>query len=201
MRSLLTILLLTPLLGIAQIHCGAVAFEPADAVQVNLKFDSFQDYESGITIIGVTRLKIRVDDQTVPDPDCRWFLNMEIENNPGAGTASTDWETLTTYGTGGPTPPTLDILEVMVSNACQTSPIDGVLASYFTDHGDTQDIIADLLPRINAGSCVTNVNGPGNYLANYNEYTFRIDVRVRPTLGFQPGIYQCNLKFHLEEQN
>ncbi|HAS35052.1 MAG TPA: hypothetical protein DCS15_01095 [Flavobacteriales bacterium] len=198
---LLFFLFLLPLFGKAQIHCGLVAFEPSDPVQLNLKFDSFQEYEAGVTIYGVANLRIRVDDQAPADPLCRWFLNMEIGNNPGAGTASTDWETLSQYGVGPADPPTLDILEVRVTNQCATSPINGVFASYFADHGDIQDIIADLLPRINAGACATNVNGPGNYLSNYNEFTFRVDVRVRPNLDFKPGVYQCNLKFHLQEQN
>ncbi len=201
MRLLTYMMILCPVLGMTQIHCGSVAFEPADPVQINYKFTTFEEYNAGITLVGVTRLKINVEDKAIPDPDCRWFLNMEVENNPGAGTASTDWETIATYGLGAPDPPSIDILEVRVTNVCSTSPIDGVFSSYFTDHGDIQDIIADLLPRINAGSCVDNVNGPGDYLTNYNEYTFRIDVRVRPSLDFQPGVYQLNLKFHLQEQN
>ena len=200
-RILLLSLLLVPSMAIGQIHCGAVSFEPASPIQIDYKFESFAEYEAGITLIGVTRLKINVEDKAIPDPDCRWFLEMEVENNPGAGTASTDWETIATYGMGAPDPPTIDILEVRVTNECSTSPIDGAFGSYFTDHGDVQDIIADLLPRINAGSCATNVNGPGSYLTNYNEYTFRLDVRIRPSLDFQPGVYQLNLKFHLEEQN
>lgn len=184
----------------AQIHCGAVAFEPADPVSLNLQFNSFQEYANGITIYGVTRLKIRVDDKAIPDPDCRWFLQMEVANNPGSGSLANDWETLGTYGTGPANPPEIDILEVRISNICATSPIDGSFASYFTSHGDVQDIISDLLPRTNAGSCALNVNGPGNYMANYNEYTFQVDVRIRPSLDFKPGVYQLNLKFRLEEQ-
>lgn len=185
----------------AQIHCGSVSFEPSDAVQVNLQFTTFSDYASGITINGAATLKIRVEDKAIPDPDCRWFLTMEVDNNPGGGTAVADWETLSQFGTGTAPEPTIDILEIRISNGCSTSPIDGVYSSYFNNHGDIQDIIADLLPRINAGSCVANVNGPGDYISNYNEYTFRVDVRVRPNLDFQPGIYQLNLRFHLEEQN
>ena len=185
----------------AQIHCGAVSFEPSDAVSLNLQFTTFSDYSSGITINGAATLKIRVEDKVVPDPDCKWFLTMEVGNNPGGGTAASDWETLSQFGTGNAPEPTLDILEVRVSNGCATSPIDGVYSSYFNNHGDVQALIADLLTRVNANSCIQNVNGPGNYVTNYNEYTFRIDVRVRPNLNFKPGIYQLNLKFHLEEQN
>ncbi len=185
----------------AQIHCGSVSFEPADAVPVNLQFISFSEYNSGITINGVATLRIRVEDKAIPDPDCRWFLTMEVNNNPAGGTAPSDWETLSQFGTGNAPEPTLDILEVRISNACATSPIDGSYTSFFNNHGDVQDIIADLLPRVNSGSCVQNVNGPGDYISNYSEYTFKVDIRVRPNLDFKPGIYQLNLRFHLEEQN
>lgn len=199
--GVLLVLICSSLVSFGQIHCGTVDFETADPVQLNLQFTSFSDYTSGITINGAARLRIRVTDKAIPDPDCRWFLTMEVDNNPGGGTNAGDWETLTQFGTGTAPEPTIDILEVRISNGCATSPIDGVYASYFSNHGDVQDIIADLLPRINAGSCVANVNGPGDYTTNYNEYTFRVDVRVRPNLNFQPGIYQLNLRFHLEEQN
>lgn len=198
---LLTLLTLSQGISFAQIHCGNVAIEPSDPVSLNLQFTSFQDYVNGITLYGVTRIKVRVDDKAIPDPDCRWFLTMEVNNNPGGGTAASDWETLGTYGSSAADPPQIDILEVRVSNACATSPINGTFASYFSNHGDVQDIIADLLPRTNAGSCALNVNGPGNYLSNYNEYTFQVDIRVRPDLDFTPGVYQINLKFHLEEQS
>ena len=184
-----------------QIHCGAVSIEPSDPVSVNFQFSSFEEYVNGITVYGVTRIKVRVEDKAVPDPDCRWFLQMEVNNNPGSGTAASDWETLGTYGSSAANPPEIDILEVRISNACATSPVDGSFTSFFTNHGDVQDIIANLLPRTNAGACAVNVNGPGSYLTNYNEYTFQVDIRIRPNLDFTPGVYQLNLKFHLEEQS
>lgn len=199
-RILLLISLLTSGVLYGQIHCGAVSIEPSDPVSLNLSFSSFQEYVNGITVYGVARIKIRVEDKVIPDPDCRWFLTMEVNNNPGAGTAAADWETLGTYGVGPANPPEIDILEVRISNACATSPINGTFASYFSTSGDIQDIIANLLPRKNAGACSDNVNGPGDFLSNYNEYTFQVDIRVKPDLDFKPGVYQLNLKFHLEEQ-
>ena len=186
-------------LGYGQVHCGGVDFITPDPVSLKLQFTSFSEYASGVTIIGATTLKLVITDKAVIDPDCRWFLTMEIENNPLGGTSSNDWETLVQFGTGSAPEPTLDILEVRISNNCVTSPIDGVFTKHFTNHGNIQDIIAKLITRVNAGSCISNVNGPGNYLTNYNEYTFRVDVRVVPSLNFKPGIYQVNLKFHLEE--
>lgn len=200
MTKLITYLfLLCGIVSEAQIHCGSVNFEPNTPVSANMTFDSFSQYETGVTINNVATLRIRVEDQAIPDPDCRWFLTMEVDNSPGSGTASTDWETLTTYGAGTAPTPTLDIMEVRVRNACQTSPIDGVFQS-FTDHGDLYDIIADLLPTTTAGSCTSNVNGPGNYLTNYNEFTFALDIRVRPGYTFSPGVYEVSIRFHLEEQ-
>lgn len=183
----------------AQIHCGTVTIEPNSPVNANFTFDSFTDYEGGITINNVATIRVRVENQAIPDPDCKWFLTMEINNNPGAGTAAGEWEKLGSYGSGAGANPTIDILEIRVRNNCQTSPVDGIYQT-FTTNGDVIDIIADLLPLTSAGSCTSNVNGPGSYLTNYDEYTFTIDIRVAPGYAFTPGIYELDIRFHLEEQ-
>ena len=198
-KLILLICVLVPCLMKAQVHCGAVSFEPNVPVAVNLTFDSFSQYEAGVTINNVATLRLRIEDQAIPDPDCKWFLHMEVDNNPGGGTPSDEWETLTTYGSGTGQKPILDILEIRVRNNCQTSPLDGVFQTFSND-GDILDIISDLLPLTPAGSCTTNVNGPGNHQGNYNEFTFSIDVRVRPGYDFNPGVYELNVRFHLEEQ-
>lgn len=200
MRTLAIYLtVLCPLLSFAQIHCGSVAFEPNTPVPVNLSFDSFTSYEGGVTLNNVATLRVRVEDQAIPDPDCRWFLTMMVDNSPASGTAPGAWESLSNYGSGMAPMPSIDLLQIRIRNGCQTSPLDGVFQN-FTNHGDIIDIIADLLPTTPAGSCVTNVNGPGDYLNHYNEYTFAIDVRVRPGYDFSPGIYELAVRFHLEEQ-
>jgi hypothetical protein len=43
------------------------------------------------------------------------------------------------------------------------------------------------------------VNGPGSYLTNYDEFNFDIDIRLRPGARFNPGIYNLNIRFRLEE--
>jgi hypothetical protein len=183
----------------AQIHCGSVNFEPNTPVAANMIFDSFSQYDGGITINNVATLRLRIEDQAIPDPDCRWFLHMEVYNNPSAGTAPTAWETLGSYGSGASPVPTIDIMEIRVRNACQTSPVDGIFQAFNQD-GDIIDIIADLLPLTPAGSCATNVNGPGDFQSDFGEYTFTIDIRVKPGYDFSPGIYELAVRFHLEEQ-
>lgn len=185
--------------SLAQIHCGSVSFEPNDPVVSNLTFDSFTQYDAGITVNNVATLRLRIEDQTIPDPDCRWFLHMTIDNNPGGGTPADEWETLATYGGASAPKPSLDIFQIRIRNNCQTSPIDGIFQD-FTNNGDLIDIISDLLPLTPAGSCASNVNGPGNYLTNYNEFTFSVDIRVRPGYAFSPGVYELNVRFHIEEQ-
>ncbi len=185
--------------GAAQINCGSVDFTPNTPITVNFTYDSFSEYLGGITINNIGRLQIVVEDQAVPDPDCRWFLTMEVSNNPGAGTPATEWEELASYGTGTGSNPTIDIFEIRVRNACETSPINGVYQTFNSD-GDITDIIANGLARNDAGNCNLNVNGPGSYLTNFNEYTFSIDVRVRPDFVFDPGVYELSVRFHIEEQ-
>lgn len=182
----------------AQIHCGVVEIVPNTSVNELVTFDDFSNYEGGIIVNSVARIRLNIENQAIVDPLCSWSLTMEVENNPGAGTPALEWEELALYGTGNANNPSIDILEVRVTNACSTSPIDGTWQT-FTNHGDLIDIIAPLLPVTPAGSCAPNVNGPGNYLSNYNEYNFDIDLRIRPDFTLNPGIFQLNLKFHLEE--
>lgn len=182
-----------------QIHCGSLRIQDNTPISTSFTFDSFSAFNGGMTVNNVATLKLRIEDQAIPDPDCKWFLYMEITNNPGAGTAANEWEERMQYGLGTAPTPSIDILQIRIRNACQTSPIDGVFQT-FTNNGDLIDIIADLLPLTTAGSCSQNVNGPGDYLSNYDEYTFTIDVRINPGMVFSPGIYELNLRFHLEEQ-
>ncbi|MDA9938333.1 hypothetical protein N9D34_01810 [Salibacteraceae bacterium] len=182
----------------SQIHCGSVDFVTNSPVSLNLPFTSFSDYASGVTIIGAATLKLSVSDKAIVDPDCRWRMEMQIENG---STIGNDWETLVQFGSGVAPNPTLNILEVRISNNCATGIANGIFTKPFTSTLDIQDIIAASATTIAAGSCTPGVNGPGNYLENYDEYTFRVDVRVKPGLIFSPGIYQVNLKFHIEEVN
>lgn len=181
-----------------QIHCGSVAFEPNTSVSNMMTFDTPTKYQSGITIIGAAKLKIRVRDKTIPDPLCSWSLTMLLDNNPSVGTPNNEWEKLILYGNGMGNNPTINVLQVRVRNACSTSPNDGIFQTV-TTNTDIIDIIAALLPVTPAGSCTTNVNGVGNYISNYDEFHFDIDVRVVPKFAFNPGVFQLNLRFHLEE--
>jgi hypothetical protein len=185
-------------LAYAQIVCADVEILPSTTQQADFVFDSFSKYISGITFYGVANVNIKVDDQTPPNPDCKWMLTMTVENNPSGGTGVDKWETLATYSSGSSNPPAIEILNVRVTNGCNTSPTDGVY-QHFIQSGDFIEIIENTGIRIDAGSCTTNVNGPGNYLLNYNEFHFQIDFRIIPGFNFDPGIYQLQVKFGLSE--
>lgn len=187
-----------PLVGGSQIVCADVKIVPNTGEQADFVFDSFSKYIAGITFHGIAKIDIKVDDQVPPNPDCKWILWMSVENNPSSGTAANEWETLTTYGTGSSDVPKIEILEVRVTNNCATSPVDGVYQN-FVQSGDIIEIIENTGIRIDAGSCTTNVNGPGNYQLNYSEFHFQIDFRIIPGFDFDPGMYQLQVKFHLSE--
>ena len=184
--------------GNAQVHCGSVAILPNNSVNQVVVFDDFTRYNGGVTINSVTRIRIVVEDQTVPDPLCSWSLRMFIENNSGAGTPVDEWEELTTYGNGNAENPKLDALQIRVRNTCATSPSDNTFQTFSTT-SDILDIIAQMLPVTPAGSCTQNVNGPGSYLTNFDEFTFDIDIRLNPGFQYNPGIYNLNIRFRLEE--
>lgn len=197
-QTIVGILLFLAMPSFAQIHCGNVELSVDGSSNAMITFDDFSKYNGGVTLNNALTLKVKVDHQAIPDPDCSWFLNMEVFNNPGSGTPVDEWEELFQYGTGSSDNPSLDILEIRVRNACATSPINGTFQT-FTNNGDIMDIIQSMLAVTPAGSCTTNVNGPGDANTNYDEFTFTIDIRVRPNLDFNPGIYEMSVRFHLEE--
>jgi len=184
--------------GNAQVHCGTVAIVPNSSVNQVIVFDDFTKYNGGVTINSVTRLRITVEDKTIPDPLCSWNLRMFIENNSGAGTPVDEWEELTTYGNGNAENPKISALQIRVRNACATSPADNTFQNFNTT-ADILDIIAQMLPVTPAGTCTQNVNGPGSYLTNFDEFTFDIDIRLNPGFQYNPGIYNLNIRFRLEE--
>ncbi|TVZ57360.1 hypothetical protein OD91_2681 [Lutibacter sp. Hel_I_33_5] len=182
----------------AQIHCGDVSITPDTTVNSLMVFDNFTNYQSGITINSVTRIRVTVEDKNTPDPLCSWSLRMFIDNNSGAGTPPTEWEEITTYGNGNGQNPLINSLEIRVRNSCTTSPSDGIYRS-FTDANDILDIIEQMLPVTPAGSCTDNINGAGSYLTNYNEFNFNVDIRFKPDFSFNPGIFKLNIRFLLSE--
>lgn len=202
-RSNIFILLAFSLLTVtrfaqSQIVCADVEILPASTEQADFVFDSFSKYIAGVTFYGVAKVNIKVDDQAPPNPDCKWMLTMSVENNPSGGTGVDKWETLATYSLGSSNPPDIEILNVRITNGCSTSPVDGVY-QHFIQSGDFIEIIENTGIRIDAGSCTTNVNGPGNHLMNYDEFHFQIDFRIVPGFDFDPGIYQLQIKFQLTE--
>jgi hypothetical protein len=182
----------------SQIHCGSVELVPNTTIDSYLIFDDFTKYSAGITHQSVARVRIIVEDKTTVDPLCSWSLTMSIDNNSGAGTPMNEWEEITQYGNGNGINIPMNALEVRVRNSCATSPSNGVFRS-FTTSTDILDIIEDSLPVTPSGSCTQNINGPGSYLTNYDEFNFDIDIRVKPDFQYNPGIFRLNIKFHLEE--
>ena len=177
----------------SQVVCADVSLEPNSGIQQEFIFSNFRQYNSGIVYHGVAKIKIDVEDQIPANPSCKWKLSVEVDNSPGSGTPNDEWETVTTYG-GTKTPPTIDILEFRVTNACATSPINGVFNN-FSLHGDEIEIIEDTGVQQAAGSCATNTNGPGTFLSNYDEFVFEFDLRIQPGVGYDPGYYVLQLFF------
>ncbi|MGY5354565.1 hypothetical protein [Wenyingzhuangia sp. IMCC45467] len=184
----------------AQVHCGRVELVDKEPVNQYFTFDTFSKYNSGITFNNVARLKVVVEDKTVVDPLCQWFLNIQVDNNSGAGTPMDQWEELSLYGNGDATNPLINVLEIRIRNACETSPINNTFVS-FTDKTDVIEIISELLPKTTeTADCDTNANFPGDYMTNYNEFNFIIDFRINPGYTANPGVFQLNFIFHLQEK-
>jgi hypothetical protein len=183
----------------ASVNCQAI---PASGLilstpaNVDFVFDSFDKINTGVTISGSTILRVKV---LANNASCKWALRVYIDNNPGAGTPANEWETLNTYGPVVAPKPKLNLLEFKVYNGCNTPIMSSIYQNFAPVNGAFLDIINGLA-LTPAGSCATNVNGAGDYLSHYNEYSFTIDYRIIPGLNLTPGNYQIVLKFCLVEQ-
>lgn len=184
--------------GVSSANCQAVPSSEmmlSTESSLSFAFTDFKDYTAGQTINGASRLRLKVEPNNAL---CKWSLRVYIENNPAAGTALSDWETLFNYG-NQTSIPSLDLLELRVYNGCGTPISSGVYQKFQPVNGAYIDIINDSDLTI-PGTCTTNVNGAGSYVTNYNEFTFNIDYRIVPGLSWSAGIYQLNLHFCLVEQ-
>lgn len=158
-------------------------------------FNDITDYNSGITMYGSTVLHLKVDSGNAAL--CKWKLVMMV-NNGGAPTASGTWEKLSSYGTSPLPLPPLSLLQIRVSNNCNTPTCE--TWQNFTLDGQALYIIkAEPGPPITG--CASNVDGIGSYLNDYNAYTFTIDYRIVPGFDMPPGTYQLSLQFCLVEDD
>ena len=189
----------------SQIHCGVVELENDTSSDLSMTFNNFTKYNAGLTLKSVAKLRVKVENKNPVDLNCSWKLRMFIENNSGSGTDIDKWEEITLYGNGNANQPLISDLEIKVTNNCGT-PINTGFRS-FNDINDVLDIIEEMIPQVivPAGSCsangTKNVNGPGSYLTNYDEYSFTVDLRFKPDFKFNPGVYKLNIRFRLEEVN
>lgn len=176
-----------------------------DDDQVDFVFDSFIEYQGGIEKYASTILKLNVSDNA--PFTCQWKLKMIVSNN-GWGVPE-EWNPLATYGAAGAgQAPTLDMLEVRISNQCDT-PVPGVNDTWRSfaippGNGDEIIIVDDVGVNPGGGCGGTQVNGAGSYLDapfGYGEYTFNIDYRIRPGVvsSWRPGYYNMSVKFCLTE--
>ncbi|PKP22818.1 MAG: hypothetical protein CVU05_02240 [Bacteroidetes bacterium HGW-Bacteroidetes-21] len=174
---------------------GTSEFLMTTSGNVDFVFDDMRDFITGITHSGSTMLRLRID-EVVPN-SCRWRLMMYIDNN--SVLPANEWETLVNYGTSGQNPE-LDLIEVKIYNGCGTPLNSGVFQIFA---GNTQYDLLEIIPmgpRIVPAPCDgSQVNGPGSYLTDYNEYSFTIDYRIKPGYILKPGAYQIKIHFCLVE--
>lgn len=184
---------ISPTTNCDPIGSGSV-FLMSSATNVDMTFDTFGKYLSGITVNGASLLRLVVTEAVAP---CRWQLHVNIDN--GGIAPITEWEPLVAYGAVGPPHPTVDLLQVRVRNACNTS-LSGNNFVTVPNINTAIDIVdSPGISNASGGCAGINVNSPGSYLTNYGEYSFVLDYRVIPTFAFRPGIYQLTVRYCLTE--
>ena len=185
---------------LAQTHCASVELLLDNQGDNTFVFDSFAEYQGGFPRKTIARLKIRVLDKITPDNLCSWNLSIHLDN---VGAPSDELEELHLYGAGLGQNPMLKIIEIRAINDCMTSED----YSNFVPLSDVNNILELIKPIISplatdvihSGNCVQNVNGPGDYIANYSEYTFKIEIRIKPGMIYNPGSFGLTFNFRLEE--
>ena len=165
---------------------------------IEYEFDKISEYQAGITFYGSTLLRLIVSDTA--NNDCIWKLKMHITNG-GAPLPTQEWETTATYGSSG-AKPQLDLIQVRITNSCESSTIHGTWQTFAAVDNADITIIDNAFP-IPAGAlygCSTGqTNGEGSYLTNPGEFSFSIDYRIIPGLNKTPGKYEMAIKFCLTE--
>ncbi len=178
-------------------YCDVVTLTTVGQTNLDFTYDSFGKYLGGITQNGATRLKVNVSNSISHNPDCRWNLLVYIENGNGS-TPNDQWESLYSQSSSG-TPPKVDLLQLRITNNCNTSQTGNNFFNVPINVGLPIMVISNTGITVPAGSCITNVNGPGNSTNNYNEYSFDIDYRLQPGVGVKSGIYQLKVRYVLTE--
>lgn len=194
------ILVLALLFGLHPLQaqfCDEVRLSVSSNANVDFSFDTFGEYMAGITQNGSTKLKVAVNNSLNNNPSCRWNLVILVEN-ASATTAPTEWEQLQSNSTSG-TAPQIDMLQLRIRNNCNTSLTGNQFFNVPITTGTPIIVISNNGITTPAGSCTTNVNGPGNSITNYNEYSFDIDYRIVPTNGVRSGVFQLKVKYLLTE--
>jgi hypothetical protein len=193
---MLVCLLLCMVAGASAQYCDQVTLSVSGQSNLDFTYDTFSKYLAGITLNGATRLKVTVSNAITHNPDCRWNLIIYTENG---GTAPTDeWETMYSQSVSG-TAPKVEMLQMRINNRCNTAQTGNQFFDVPMLVSQPIMVISNNGITIPAGSCATNVNGPGNAQSNYDEYTFDIDYRLIPGLGLKSGIYQLRIKYVLTE--
>ena len=176
---------------------GTSKFLMSTPGNVDFEFSDMQKYVAGITHSGSTQLRLKIDE--IIAGDCKWRLMMYIDNN--GYLPNNEWEPLTFYGSSG-TAPQLNLIQVKVYNGCGTPLNSGV---YQIFAGNVNYALLEIIPALSdprnlPGTCSgTQVNAPGSYLTDYNEYNFNIDYRILPGYSLRPGAYQIKINFCLVE--
>ena len=185
----------------AQTHCGTVELILEEQGNTEFIFNNFSSYEGGFPRKTIARIKVRVTNKAIPDVLCSWNLKIRLDNG---GAPIDELEEFNLYGDGLGQNPLLSIFEIRAINDCMTSED----YSNFIPLTDVTNALELIKPNIgtleaadviNAGICVQNVNGPGDYISNYSEYTFKIELRIKPGLSYNPGTYGLTFNFRLEE--
>jgi hypothetical protein len=189
-------LLLSLVLRASGQYCDQVTLSVVGQSNLDFTYDTFGKYLGGITQNGATRLKVTVDNSVLHNADCRWNLVVYIEN--GGAAAADEWETVYTPSHSG-TIPKIEMLQMRINNRCNTSQTGNQFFDVPMLASQPIVVISNNGITIPAGSCTTNVNGPGNANSNYDEYTFDIDYRLIPGVGLKSGIYQLRVKYLLTE--
>lgn len=149
---------------------------------VNFVFDSIDKYNNGIVIPSFLTLRV--------EAGTKWDLYVGTNTSTGGF-----FDVNTSYSSTGISSIPVNVLQARISNASHTSPKDNVFFG-LTDISNPEYLIGS--PATDAASNVcpsSGTNTAGSYTTEPQCYTFKVDLKAKPGLGYRPGSYSLQIDF------
>lgn len=169
------------LLMASEMKGQSVGFELKTSPNLNFTFNTIASYQTGITQMNAVTLNIVAT-------GTQWDLYVGATT-----TVSGLFDVVQTYSGSGNLPG-INIVELRFRNTSNTSQQSGfftltdILTPIYIIGSNTAPDAAVPCPGV-------GTNQPGSYVSSPNCYQFKVDIRIKPGLGYRPGLYTIRIDY------